>query len=146
MDIPMDDTLSDMNQEIGNEEQLSDTEGLPTGMEEEMPMDSMENDKTMEIINKLSDKDKKTVEAYAESLLSNDEDKNDESEDEQIPDGLNMEQPVNESFIFTKKQLTKLMENFGPTNDELEKDKKEVESKMNKNSSKNTPFNSPKFK
>ena len=68
MDIPMDDTLSNMNQEIGNEEQLSDTEVLPTGMEEEMPMGSMENDKTMEIINKLSDKDKaKLRKAMAES-------------------------------------------------------------------------------
>jgi hypothetical protein len=113
------------------------------GMEGDMT-DSTEVDSTMEIINKLSEKDKKAVEAYAESLLSTDETNTNDETDEQIPDGLDMEQPVNESFIFTKKQLSKLMENFGPTNDELEK-KENNTSKMKKNTVRNSPFNSPKF-
>jgi hypothetical protein len=113
------------------------------GMEGDMT-DSTEVDSTMEIINKLSEKDKKAVEAYAESLLSSDEANTNDETDEQIPDGLDMEQPVNESFIFTKKQLSKLMENFGPTNDELEK-KENNTSKMKKNTVRNSPFNSPKF-
>ena len=133
-EMPMEDpSMNDANM---------DTE-IDGGMEGDMT-DSTAVDSTMEIINKLSEKDKKAVEAYAESLLSSDEtDTNDET-DEQIPDGLNMEQPVNESFIFTKKQLSKLMENFGPTNDELEK-KENNTSKMKKNTVKNSPFNSPKF-
>ena len=136
-EMPMEDpSMNDAN--MGSE--------IDGGMEGDMT-DSTAVDSTMEIINKLSEKDKKAVEAYAESLLSSDEtDTNDETgeTDEQIPDGLNMEQPVNESFIFTKKQLSKLMENFGPTNDELEK-KENNTSKMKKNTVRNSPFNSPKF-
>lgn len=133
-EMPMEDpSMNDTNMD-------SEIDG---GMEGDMT-DSTAVDSTMEIINKLSEKDKKAVEAYAESLLSSDEtDTNDET-DEQIPDGLNMEQPVNESFIFTKKQLSKLMENFGPTSDELEK-KENNTSKMKKNTVRNSPFNSPKF-
>ena len=136
-EMPMEDpSMNDAN--MGSE--------IDGGIEDDM-IDSTSVDSTMEIINKLSEKDKKAVEAYAESLLSSDEtDTNDETgeTDEQIPDGLNMEQPVNESFIFTKKQLSKLMENFGPTNDELEK-KENNTSKMKKNTVRNSPFNSPKF-
>ena len=136
-EMPMEDpSMNDAN--MGSE--------IDGGIEDDM-IDSTSVDSTMEIINKLSEKDKKAVEAYAESLLSSDEtDTNDETgeTDEQIPDGLNMEQPVNESFIFTKKQLSKLIENFGPTNDELEK-KENNTSKMKKNTVRNSPFNSPKF-
>lgn len=136
-EMPMEDpSMNDTN--MGSE--------IDGGMEGDMA-DSTAVDSTMEIINKLTEKDKKAVEAYAESLLSSDETyTNDETgeTDEQIPDGLNMEQPVNESFIFTKKQLSKLMENFGPTNDELEK-KENNTSKMKKNTVRNSPFNSPKF-
>ena len=105
----MDDASFDANQEIGDEEQMpiDDTMDMQdNGMEENPVVDS-----TMEIINQLSDKDVKTVKAYAESLLSSDENQTNDNEEESLPDGLNMEQPMNESFIFTKKQLTKLMEN-----------------------------------
>ena len=37
------------------------------------------------------------------------------------------------------------MENFGPTNDELVKDKKANLSKKNKKATKNSPFNAPDF-
>jgi hypothetical protein len=110
--MPMDDASFDANQEMGGEEQMpmDDTMSMQGDMGE-MPQENTATDSTMEIINQLSDKDKKTVEAYAESLLSKDENQTNDNEEETLPDGLNMEQPMNESFIFTKKQLTKLMEN-----------------------------------
>ncbi len=151
--MPSDDVLfnTEMDGEmpVGMEEPEMNVEKMGNtddnmNMEPDMSM-NMENNKTMEILNQLSDKDKEAVEAYAESLLSKDEDKTEENtEDAPIPDGLNMEGPVNESFIFTKKQLSKLMENFGPTNDELEKKDNKV-SKIKKHTIKNSPFNSPKF-
>ena len=55
---------------------------------------------------------------------------------------------VNESVIFTKKQLNTLMENFGPTEDELQKqdERKPLPKKKEKTVSGKSPFNSPKFK
>ena len=150
----------------GNLTPMDDASLAPEGgnMEEPMPMDdmSMDNmpmdsdipegdngmgdDETMNIINKLSPKDKEAVKSYAESLMSNNEDSN-ESEQQEGPmqDGLNMEAPMNETFIFKKSQLNKLMENFGPTNDELVKDKKTNLSKKNKKVTKSSPFNAPDF-
>ena len=54
---------------------------------------------------------------------------------------------VNE-VIFTKKQLNTLMENFGPTEDELQKqdERKPLQKKNEKTVSGKSPFNSPKFK
>ena len=105
----------------------------------------MGDDETMDIINKLSPKDKEAVKSYAESLASNNEDSNEpEQQEEPMQDGLNMEAPMNETFIFKKSQLNKLMENFGPTNDELVNDKKTNLSKKQKNV-KNSPFNAPDF-
>lgn len=119
--------------------------GMPEGGE--MPMDlGMEGDETMEIINNLSPKDKEAVKSYAESLISKDESEDNAEEAQDIPaqDGLNMEPPMNETFIFKKKQLNKLMENFGPTKTELEKDKKSNLVKKQKKTKK-TPFNAPDF-
>ena len=120
-------------------------EGMPEGGE--MPMDpGMEGDETMEIISKLSPKDKEAVKSYAESLISKDEtnDMPEETQESPAQDGLNMEAPMNETFIFRKKQLNKLMENFGPTETELEKDKKPNLVKKQKKTKK-TPFNAPDF-
>ena len=148
--MPMDD--ASLAPEGGNME-----EPMPMGDEEmpmdDMPMDSdipegdngMGDDETMNIINKLSPKDKEAVKSYAESLSSNNEDSNEPEQQEPMQDGLNMEAPMNETFIFKKSQLNKLMENFGPTNDELVKDKKANLSKKNKNVAKNSPFNAPDF-
>lgn len=104
------------------------------------------NDETIEIINQLSPKDKEAVKSYAESLVSKDENnENVEGQNEVPQDGLNMEVPMNESFIFNKKQLNKLlMENFGPTEDELETNKKPNLIKKQKNVKK-SPFNAPDF-
>lgn len=124
------------------------------GMENEMPMDDeipmdngeMGGDETMDIINQLSPKDKEAVKSYAESLISKDEssDSTEEAQDAPVQDGLNMETPMNETFIFRKKHLNKLMENFGPTETELEKDKKPNLVKKQKKTKK-TPFNAPDF-
>ena len=55
-------------------------------------------------------------------------------------------EPMMESAIFTKKQIEMIMENFGPTEDELQKDDKKHLSKKNERTvSKKSPFNSPKF-
>ena len=124
------------------------------GMENEMPMGDeipmdngeMGGDETMDIINQLSPKDKEAVKSYAESLISKDEssDSTEEAQDAPVQDGLNMEAPMNETFIFRKKHLNKLMENFGPTETELEKDKKPNLVKKQKKTKK-TPFNAPDF-
>ena len=149
--MPTDD--ASLNQPMGNIPQSQ--EGMENSMEEPMNMNAdmdsemgdemnddminnSENDETMEIINQLSSEDKRAVEAYAESLLK----KND---NEETADESNMEQSMTESFIFTKKQLNRLMENFGPTNDELES-KKQKTSKIEKITIQDSPFNSPKFK
>ena len=117
-------------------------------MDGEAPMDNNEmgGDETMDIINQLSPKDKEAVKSYAESLISKDESDDNAEEIQNVPaqDGLNMEAPMNETFIFRKKQLNKLMENFGPMDAELEKDEKTNLVKKQKKTKK-TPFNAPDF-
>lgn len=120
---------------------------------EQPPMEGGEgDDSTMSIINQLSDEDREAVRAYAESMLSRSEDGQESpvSEDPMM-DGPAMggeQQPMMESFIFTKKQLKSLMENFGPTEDELQKQdkRKPLPKKKEKTVSTKSPFNSPKFK
>ena len=51
-----------------------------------------------------------------------------------------------ESYVFTKKQMDMLFENFGPTEDEIHKEKKSLSTKKERTVSKKSPFNSPKFK
>jgi len=92
-------------------------------------------DDTLSIINKLSDKDKEAVRSYAESMLSRDETQQNGGE----------EQPMMEQVIFTKKQINKIQENFGPTQDELmnKNNRKELPKKQSKTN--NSPFSNPKF-
>lgn len=126
---------------------MGDDMAMDPGMNGDAPETGGEpNDETMEIINQLSPKDKEAVKSYAESLVSKDENnENVEGQNEVPQDGLNMEVPMNESFIFNKKQLNKLlMENFGPTEDELETNKKPNLIKKQKNVKK-SPFNAPDF-
>jgi hypothetical protein len=83
------------------------------------------DDSTISIINQLSPSDKEAVRAYAKSMLVN-----------------KMEDNLSESFIFTKKQLNKIMENFNDT----ESKKSNLSNKEKKTTvSKKSPFNSPKF-
>ena len=110
------------------------------------------DDSTMSIINQLSDEDREAVRAYAESMLS----KSKGEQEAPAGEGPMMDDPamgeeqspMMESFIFTKKQLNTLMENFGPTEDELQKqdERKPLSKKKEKTVSDKSPFNSPKFK
>ena len=110
------------------------------------------DDSTMSIINQLSDEDREAVRAYAESMLSKSEGGQEApaGEDPMMDDPAmgGEQQPMMESFIFTKKQLNTLMENFGPTEDELQKqdERKPLQKKKERTVSDKSPFNSPKFK
>jgi hypothetical protein len=147
--MPMDDaSLAPEANEMPEDPNMMGGMGNDMPMDGEAPMDDNEmgGDETMDIINQLSPKDKEAVKSYAESLISKDEsgDNAEEAQDVPAQDGLNMEAPMNETFIFRKKQLNKLMENFGPTETELEKDKKPNLVKKQKKTKK-TPFNAPDF-
>lgn len=124
----------------------------PMGGEPPMDGDPMaggeegSDDSTISIINQLNDKDKETVRAYAESLLSTEEEN--DGQDEPM-DGEDMggqdpnAAPMMESFIFTKKQLKKLNENF---NDKDREEKNKGNNKARgKNTAKDSPFKSPRF-
>ena len=110
------------------------------------------DDSTMSIINQLSNEDREAVRAYAESMLSRSEggQESPASEDPMMDEPAmgGEQQPMMESFIFTKKQLKYLMENFGPTEDEIQKQdkRKPLPKKKEKTVSTKSPFNSPKFK
>lgn len=147
--MPMDDaSLAPDSAEMPEDPNMMGDMSNEMPMGDEMPMDNNEmgEDETMEIINQLSPKDKEAVKSYAESLISKDESEDNAEEAQDVPaqDGLNMEPPMNETFIFKKKQLNNLMENFGPTETELEKDKKPNLVKKQKKT-KRTPFNAPDF-
>ena len=97
-------------------------------------------DDTASIINQLSDTDREAVRAYAESMLSR---------DETAGNGQEQQQPMMERVIFTKGQLTKLHEEFGPNRDYLYNGDERINGstkKTTKTTSNNSPFNSPKFK
>jgi hypothetical protein len=105
------------------------------------------DDSTMSIINKLNDEDREAVRAYAESMLSKNSEQEPNSEVAPMDDPSMDGEPMMESAIFTKKQLKMIMENFGPTEDELQKVKndKQLSKKKERTVSKKSPFNSPKF-
>lgn len=147
--MPMDDaSLAPEANEMPEDPNMMGGMGNDMPMDGEAPMDNNEmgGDETMDIINQLSPKDKEAVKSYAESLISKDESDDNAEEIQDVPaqDGLNMEAPMNETFIFRKKQLNKLMENFGPMDAELEKDEKTNLVKKQKKTKK-TPFNAPDF-
>lgn len=127
-DLP--DVGGDMGNE-GNAPEIPDTDTAAEG----------DDDSTMSIINQLSDEDRESVRAYAESMLNkNGGTKENEPE---IPD-TEEEMPqenFQESRRFTKKQLK---EEFGP------KTNSENESPLNQNKKRTevrngNPFNPPKF-
>jgi len=93
------------------------------------------SDDTTSIISQLSDTDKEAVRSYAKSMLN--------KSDSQQENGDADNQPMMESVVFTKKQLNKIQENFGPSQDELMKknDRKVLPKKISKSGS--SPFNSP---
>jgi hypothetical protein len=143
---PMDGPAGDMGAAPMDEPPMGGQEG---GMEEP-PMDSPDGmepggeeggtgDSTIDIINKLSDTDKEAVRAYAESML----DRSENQGEGNMEPGM---EPMAESVIFTKKQLSKINENL--INMDKDDNKKNLigASKPNKKLSKKSPFSSPKFK
>jgi hypothetical protein len=112
-------------------------DGQDPNMGEQPPMDGNNDDSTISIINQLSDEDREAVRAYAESML-----------DTSIEQESTPEQSMMESIVFTKKQLNKLFENFGPTEDEIQRNKKNkpLNQKKERTVSSKSPFNSPRFK
>jgi hypothetical protein len=95
------------------------------------------DDSTMSIINQLSDEDKKSVRAYAESML----DKN-ENEASEAPQDNEVAPPIPEGMVFTKKQLK---EEFGIKieKDEVQNSRPQPRKKVVRQDS---PFNPPMFK
>lgn len=85
----------------------------------------------------LSDKDKKTLLSYEDSL------KADDAENGGGEDMAQQQQPMMEQVIFTKKQLNKLQENFGPSQDELMKKPNRKALPEKKRKSNGSPFSSP---
>lgn len=132
------DPMQEPDQNMDNTQDM----GMDPGMEANA--DNMGgDDSTMSIINQLSDTDREAVRAYAESMLSRDE----ESDIDNDGIGGDTQAPMQETIkvIFTKKQLLEMNENFGPTADELEKTKPEIFSKKTDRKNNNTPFDKPKF-
>jgi len=132
-----------MGQTMGG--QPMDGQDMPM---DQQPMDDGEmgaapagDDSTESIISQLSDPD--DVEAVRNfALYYLDKEKNGGSQ-------MGGEQPMMESVVFTKKQLKKMHENFQINNDDELKHRKNKEKglqrKRTNNTSKNSPFNSPKF-
>jgi hypothetical protein len=124
-EIPMDDPNMEGDPMMGGE-------GAP--MEDPMDGESEGDDSTSSIINQLAPEDREAVRAYAQSMLSKSKESNDGTQQE----------PMMESFVFTKNQLTKIMENFNQSVDDSKNDNN-LKKKESKTVSKKSPFNSPKF-
>ena len=132
-------------QPMGNSETPMDGQDMPM---DQPPVDSGEmgaapagDDSTESIISQLSDPD--DVEAVRNfALYYLDKEKNG-------GDQIGEEQPMMENVVFTKKQLKKIHEDFQINNDDELKHRKNKEKglqrKRTNNTSKNSPFNSPKF-
>ena len=117
--------------------------GVDPGMDGDPGMEPGEGegtgDDTESIIKQLSPTDKEAVRAYAESMLNRDE----------TQGGGQEQQPMMERVIFTKKQIQQIHENFGPSQDELnketQKNRKELPKKTTKTTSNNSPFRPKQF-
>ena len=118
---PMDDGMNSEPSEMDG--------GMPEGGEGT-------GDSTIDIINQLSPTDKEAVRSYAESMLNRDETSGQEGQE--MP-------PMSESFIFTKKQFSKINENLINMDDKNKKRDLVGANKPNKKVSQKSPFGSPKF-
>ena len=143
IDAPMDSPDGQMPPAEDNDmANMDDEEEMPAddSMGEE-PTPEGEDDSTMSIINQLSSEDKEAVRSYAESLLKR-------SEPSQEEQPMGDEQPMMESMILKKGEMESLLENFGPSQDELfmDSDKnKSLTKKAKKTVSSDSPFSAPKF-
>lgn len=108
-----------------NEPDMTPQDDFEANTQQEEPMD----DSTMSIINQLSDTDRKAVRAYAESMLNRDETQN---------------QPMQESFIFTKKQLDEIHEMLMTQSDKHDNELNKINKKTKQlDNLHKSPFDSP---
>lgn len=140
MDTPMDNSneqlppIEDDNMDGNNEMPTDDMMGGEPASDEE-------DDSTISIVNQLSPDDKEAVRSYAESLLKRSEPSQEEQQEDE-------RQPMMETITIKKGDMETLLENFGPSQDELfmTSDKnKPLNKKAKKNISSNSPFSAPKF-
>lgn len=124
----------DPTMDMGNEEMPEET---PTDMGDEG------DDSTMSIINQLSDEDKESVRAYAESMLDKKNTDNESNDEEIAEDPMAAPAPQMEGKRFTKKQLK---EQFGIRDDEPKTKTGDSKSLKRKKSSTNSPFEPPMFR
>ena len=156
-DVPADNTPASVpdnsSDEMGNQIPPVQDGGIEdTSGDEEMPSDNAgENpeipeggdDSTMSIIDQLSDKDRDAVRAYAESLLNRSEAPNEGTQGEESTN-----QPIMETLKAKKNEWRRLVENFGPTQDEISVDSennKSLAKKSKKSVVQDSPFNAPNF-
>lgn len=156
-DVPEDDTPTpspdnssdEMDSQVppvqdGGIEDTSGDEEMPSDNADESPeMPEGGDDSTMSIINQLSDKDRDAVRAYAESLLNRSEAPNEGPQGEESTN-----QPMMESIKAKKGDWKRLLENFGPTQDEISVDSennKSLTKKSKKSVVQDSPFNAPNF-
>lgn len=143
MDAPMDNPNEQLPPiEDDNMANMDGNNEMPTDdMMGGEPSSSEEDDSTISIINQLSPEDKEAVRSYAESLLKRSE----PSQEEQQEDEMH---PMMETITIKKGDMETLLENFGPSQDELfmNSDKnKPLNKKAKKTISSNSPFSAPKF-
>lgn len=123
--------------DMGNEPQPMGDE-MGNGGEPMMPQGDMGgDDEITSIFNNLTDTDKKAAKNYISSLLDREESQGQGGEMEP-----QAEMPM-ESISLTKKQLSKIYEQFGINNLDDESKEKKVEKVKNVN--KKSPFRAPKF-
>lgn len=109
MDGANGDMAQSLDQNMGSPEEEMNAEmgGMEMGQED---------DSTIGIINQLSDEDKDAVRAYAESLLSRNENDIEQGQDmsagENDVAGVGADMPMMENVIFSKKQLKMLKESL----------------------------------
>ena len=105
--------------------------------------------RVVDTMKNLTDKDKETISAYADSLRDSSENAEENAPEGEMPtDGVAQDggAPVMETVIFKKGQLRRLNENLLTTEPEDDKEKKDgPEKKKGKGVSNKSPFKSPKF-
>jgi len=112
---------------------------------EEPAMGATDDQAIMDAVTQLglSGDEADAAKGYIQYLLKNPY--NDEADNEASTDMGMAQQPMMETVIFTKKQLEKVNEGVGFTDDEKKEDKKGPSTKKNKGWRKKSPFGAKKF-
>ena len=145
--MPEDPTMGgDMNAPMPEDPTMGDEMPQDPNMSGDMP-EANGDDSTMSIINQLSDEDRESVRAYAESMLNKDGNKENDTnipseEDSNMAEQIPQDPSMGECKRFTKKQLK---EQFG-VRDNNKSTKVDTKSLKRKNTTNKTPFEPPMFK